>query len=272
MVVRLLNQRERRRKNKRGKKKKKKSRARVKEETAVFRTTTSTVNQKCARFDRSVFQPRSIFGRFAFVKTLSTRRQNFSLSFRLVFLPLTRKFHCPGAIKSEKKNKSKRAREYLSSLRRCRTSLSLSLSLYIYKKISLRQNNPMCPSSLVSGWFVACVVVRRKVEFFSLCFFFTFFVLLSHGAAFLPGACQRVHFDRSERESGRETKLLRFEARESASVRERIPTPRERHAPKDSRHNTLSLSVCLSVRDESHKDLKNRDETIENGEKEGGWG
>jgi len=174
MVVRLLNQRERRRKNKGRTKKKKKSRARVKEETAVFRTTTSTVNQKCARFDRSVFQPRSIFGRFAFVKTLSTRRQNFSLSFRLVFLPLTRKFHCPGAIKSEKKNKSKRAREYLSSLRRCRTSLSLSLSLYIYKKISLRQNNPMCPSSLVSGWFVACVVVRRKVEFFSLFFFYFF--------------------------------------------------------------------------------------------------
>ena len=60
--------------------------------------------------------------------------------------------------------------------------------------------------------------------------------------------------------------------RENLPRSERIPTPRERHAPKDSRHNTLSLSVCLSVRDESHKDLKNRDETIENGEKEGGWG
>jgi len=61
-------------------------------------------------------------------------------------------------------------------------------------------------------------------------------------------------------------------------VSERIPTPRERRTPKkDSRHTTLSLSlsslsVCLSVRDESRKDKKNRDETIENREKEGGWG
>ena len=122
----------------------------------------------------------------------------------------------------------------------------------------------------MSGWFVACVVVRRKVEFFSLCFFFTFFVLLSHGAAFLPGACQRVHFDRSERESGRETKLLRFEARESASVRENSDAARASRSKRFTAQHTFS--VCLSVRDESHKDLKNRDETIENGEKEGGWG
>jgi len=249
MVVRLLNQRERRRKNKGRTKKKKKSRARVKEETAVFRTTTSTVNQKCARFDRSVFQPRSIFGRFAFVKTLSTRRQNFSLSFRLVFLPLTRKFHCPGAIKSEKKNKSKRAREYLSSLRRCRTSLSLSLSLYIYKKISLRQNNPMCPSSLVSGWFVACVVVRRKVSNFSLSVFFLLFLCSFLTVLLFCPAHVRECILIGVRERAAERRNFCGLKRENLPRSERIPTPRERHAPKKIHGTThfLCLSVCLSV-------------------------
>jgi hypothetical protein len=86
-----------------------------------------------------------------------------------------------------------------------------------------------------------------------------------------------VHIDRSERESGRETKLLQFEARESASVRERIPLCRanvalQKRFTAQHTFSLSSLSVCLSVRDESRKDKKNRDETIENREKEGGWG
>jgi len=136
MVVRLLNQ-ERERRTKKKNKRKKKSRARKRKKPrskTVFRTTTSAVNQKCARLDRSVFQPRSIFARFAFVKTArgETKRRQISLSDW--FFSFNEKFsHPPPGDKIRKKKTNlKRAREYLSlRLRRSRTSLSLSHSLYI---------------------------------------------------------------------------------------------------------------------------------------------
>jgi hypothetical protein len=146
MVVRLLNQRERRRKNKGRKKKKKKSRARVKEETGL--PNDNLHRKPKVRATRSFCLPTAVdFRSFRVRKNALNAATEFfslslSLSFRLVFLPLTRKFHCPGAIKSEKKNKSKRAR--ISLFVAPLPYLSLSLSLFIYIKKSHSDKTTRC--------------------------------------------------------------------------------------------------------------------------------
>jgi len=185
MVVRLLNQRERRRKKQGEKKKKKKSRARVKEETGL--PNDNLHRKPKVRATRSFCLPTAVdFRSFRVRKNaLNAATEFFSLSlslFPIGFSSFNEKIPLPGGDKIRKKKQIEtRANISLRCAAAAPLSLSLSLSLYIYKKISLRQNNPMCPSSLVSGWFVACVVVRRKVEFFSLslslslCFFFYFF-------------------------------------------------------------------------------------------------